>query len=167
MTNSYHATPYDVSASGFYFDDYESYLTQAKNHKNEYGDPVEEFEIQWIDGENYQLFNALGINQANLKTWFDTFEDLSGEDLIKAVYLAEYSGENMSDILARLDDVCLFEGNAKNYAENYLEESGLLSEIPENLRYYFDVEAFARDMMLSGDISEVDIMNTTYVVWGE
>lgn len=164
--SNYHATPYDISASGFYFDDYEEYLAKAKNHKNEYGDLVEEFEIQFIDGDNYQLFNALGINQANLKTWFDNFEDLDGEELIKAIYLAEYIGQNMTDILDNLDDVSLFEGTATEYAHEYIEDCGLLSELPENLHFYFDVEAFARDMVLGGDITEVDIMNTHYIVWG-
>ena len=80
--NNYHATPYDQSASGFYFDDYESYLAQAKNHKNEYGDLIEEFSFQCINAENHQLFNALGINQANLQQWFENFENLEGEERI-------------------------------------------------------------------------------------
>lgn len=165
--SNYHATPYDVSAAGFYFDDYEEYQTKARNYKNDFGEKVDEFEIQFIDGDNYQLFNALGINQANLQQWFNDFENLEGEELIKAIYLAEYSGEKMSDILDNLDNVGLFEGNAKEYAEEYLEDSGLLSDLPENLRYYFDVEAFARDMILGGDISEIIIMNTSYIVWDQ
>ena len=167
MTNIYHATPYDITVTGFYFQDYEDYQIKVKSHRNEYGDPVEEFEIQFIEGDNYQLFNALGINQANLEQWFNDFEVLENEDLIKATYLAEYSGENMSGILDRLEDVCLFEGNSGEYAEEYIEDSGLLSDMPENLRTYFDVEAFAHDLLLGGDITEVEIMKTTYVVWGE
>lgn len=38
------------------------------------------------------------------------------------------------------------------YAENYVEETGMLDGLPENLRYYFDVQAFARDLVLGGDI---------------
>ena len=89
MTNTYHATPYDISAAGFYFKDYDDYNTQAATHKNEYGDPVEEYEIQFIDGDNYKLFSALSVNQANLKQWFDDYENLDGEEYIKAIYLAE------------------------------------------------------------------------------
>ena len=166
MSNQYHATPYDISATGFYFTDYESYSEQAVSHKNEYGDPVEEHEIQFVDGDNYQLFYALGINQANLEEWFEVFESLDGEDLIKAIYLAEFLNVDMSDIQGQLDDVCLFEGRSDEYAEEYITDSGLLDDMPENLRYYFDCEAFARDMLLSGDINEVEIMGTTYVAWG-
>jgi len=54
------------------------------------------------------------------------------------------------------------EGNAQEYAEQYLSDSGLLDQIPENLRYYFDVEAFSRDMQLNGDICEFKYNTTTY-----
>ncbi len=165
MTN-YHANPYDQAATGFYFDDYASYLAQAKNHKNEYGDPVEEYIIENINGTNHQLFNALGINQANLQLWFENLESIDGDDLIRAIYLAEFLNTDMSEIMDRLDEVALFEGRADQYAEEYIEDCGLLDGMPENLRFYFDVDAFARDMLLSGDISEVEINNTTYVIWG-
>ena len=99
MTNTYHATPYDISAAGFYFQTHEEYLKQSASHRNEYGDPVEEYEIQFIDGDNYRLFGALGINQANLKNWFERFEELDGDDVIKAIYLAEDMGYAMDSIL--------------------------------------------------------------------
>jgi len=37
--------------------------------------------------------------------------------------------------------------------------------VPESLKYYIDVDAFARDMLLAGDITEIDIMGATYVFW--
>lgn len=167
MTNQYHATPYDISAVGFYFSTYEEYKEKAANHLNENGDPVEEYEIQFIDGDNYQLFNALGVNQANLQQWFNDFEELDDDDATKATYLAEYSGyTDMNDILENLDDVMLFEGTAMEYTEQYIEDTGMLNEIPENLRYYFDTEAFARDLVLGGDITVIELNNTEYVVWG-
>lgn len=166
MTNQYHATPYDISASGFYFSTYEEYCEKAATHTNSYGQPVEEYEIQFIDGDNYRLFNALGVNQANLESWFEEFEDLDEEEAIKAIYLAEDLGYNMEAIKDKLDDVCLFEGTAKEYAYSYLEDTGLLNEIPESLRYYFDTEAFARDMVLGGDINEITVDGSNFVVWG-
>ena len=39
-------------------------------------------------------------------------------------------------------------------AENWLEETGELNEIPERLRYYFDYESYARDLRVSGDMDE-------------
>lgn len=40
--------------------------------------------------------------------------------------------------------------------EEFLEETGTLEQIPENLRYYFDYEKYARDIRLSGDMIEHD-----------
>lgn len=110
MENLYHATPYDLSATGFYFKTYEDYTSQATTHRNEYGDEVEEYEIQFIDGGNCELFSVLSVNQANLKQWFDEFEDLDGEDLIKAIYLASDLNYDIDDILATLTMfICLKE----------------------------------------------------------
>lgn len=170
MTNQYHATPYDISASGFYFTSYEDYQLKASNHKNQYGDPVEEYEIQFIDSDlpwcNGSLFKALGINQTNLETWFNDFEGMGMEDAAKAIYLSDYVGYDIADILDRLDDIVLFQGTAQEYAEDYIDDTGLLSSLPENLRYYFDTKAFAADMVMSGDVTEVQINNTDYVAWG-
>jgi len=38
------------------------------------------------------------------------------------------------------------------YAEQYIEDTGMLHDVPHTLKMYFDVKAFARDMVLSGDI---------------
>ena len=51
MTTTFYAQPYDISASGFYFDSEESYLAKIGTIRNDYGQPVEEFEIQFIDGD--------------------------------------------------------------------------------------------------------------------
>ena len=163
MTNIYHATPYDISATGFYFKTYEEYAEKADSHINAYGDPVEEYEIQFIDGDNHELFKALGVTQANLEQWFDGFENLDGHELECATYLAVYRGYDMDNLHDRIDDVHLFEGTAEDYAEEYLESTGMLNEVPESLRYYIDTKAFARDLLLGGDIEEVTINGTRYI----
>lgn len=166
MSNLYHATPYDISATGFYFKTYEEYSEKASKHMNEYGQHVEEYEMQFIDGENCELFKALSVNQATLKDWFNNFESMEESEAVKAIALAEYYNDDVENILDRMDDICLFEGTAEEYAESYIEDTGLLNELPENLRYYFDTQAFARDMLLNGDISEITVAGTDYIVWG-
>ena len=42
----------------------------------------------------------------------------------------------------------------REMAEEFIEETGMLSEVPESLQYYFDYEAYARDMRLGGDMCE-------------
>lgn len=49
------------------------------------------------------------------------------------------------------------------FAENLLEDTGQLGEIPENLRYYFDFEKFARDLRIGGDYTFVRHEGKTYV----
>jgi hypothetical protein len=60
MTTLY-AQPYDITAIGFSFTTLEEYRKKAGNLTNDYGRPVEEFEIQFIDGNDIdaQLFKAL------------------------------------------------------------------------------------------------------------
>jgi len=41
-----HAQPYDISANGFFFTSAEEYTQKANNCRNDFGGPVEEFEIQ-------------------------------------------------------------------------------------------------------------------------
>lgn len=42
-----------------------------------------------------------------------------------------------------------------DWVNEYLESTGELDSIPEHLRYYFDVEAYARDCELTGGIFTV------------
>lgn len=41
-------------------------------------------------------------------------------------------------------------------AEQYADETGLLANIPDDLRYYFDFEAYGRDMEINGHFIETD-----------
>ncbi|MEI7842428.1 MAG: antirestriction protein ArdA [Gallionellaceae bacterium] len=36
----------------------------------------------------------------------------------------------------------------EDFAQQYLDDTGTLDQIPESLRYYFDVERFARDLFI-------------------
>lgn len=40
----------------------------------------------------------------------------------------------------------------EEYAEEYIDSTGMLSDVPEHIARYFDVESFARDLELGGDI---------------
>lgn len=39
-------------------------------------------------------------------------------------------------------------GSDEDFAEEYIESTGLLSDVPDALRNYFDLEAFSRDLMM-------------------
>lgn len=61
---------------------------------------------------------------------------------------AEYTGECDYDVF---DDVYCGEAESEeDYAREMAEDNGLLNEVPEPLRSYFDFEAWARDLFSSG-----------------
>lgn len=50
----------------------------------------------------------------------------------------------------------------EHMAEELLEETGELDQIPERLRHYFDYEKYANDLRIGGDFTEHD----GYYFWG-
>lgn len=148
----YFAQPYSIEATGFYFETFEEYEQQARSLKDRFGQPVEEFELQYIDGEQYALFKALEISQATLALWFDTFADLSGDAYLIATHLAEY-GYDIERIPNKLEDFHIHHGTASDYAAESLEET---ADIPDYLAPYIDYDAVARDMIINGEIEEID-----------
>lgn len=158
----YFAQPYNIDATGFYFSNLEEYEARAAGHLDRYGMPVEEYEIQFIDGENWRLFKALGITQATLATWFELFAELDPDedDYQKAVYLAD-NGYATAEIPDRFDDLTIWHGSAEDYARELVEDC---YELPEALRYYVDYAAVARDMRLNGEIDEVETENGSVLI---
>ena len=151
----YFAQPYNIDAKGFYFDSYEDYTRQAARCRDRFGHPVEEFEIQYIDGPDGELFRAAGLDQSTLH-WLDELEAV--EDYKKpAVFFLLDNGmaSDVGEAIAKADDVCLFTGGLQDAADNLFDEC-YASDIPEGLRMYIDYEAFARDLRLGGDFVEFD-----------
>jgi antirestriction protein len=59
------------------------------------------------------------------------------------------------DTLSDAEDCFIGEFDSLTHlAEHLCEETGLLSEMPEKLRYYFDFEKYGRDLQLGGDVWE-------------
>ncbi len=77
MTITLYAQPYDISADGFYFKTAEEYYNSVKTLRNRYGEPVEEFEMQFIDGEaiDCELARAISLNQASFARFFEMAEE--------------------------------------------------------------------------------------------
>ena len=77
MTTVLHAQPYDLAATGFYFETPEAFQSKAKANRNDYCDPVEEYEIQFIDGDDVDcdLAKAIGLNQGNFRDYLDCVEN--------------------------------------------------------------------------------------------
>lgn len=166
MTLIFYAQPYDISAEGFYFRSVEEYTKLAATLKNEHGDPVEEFEIQFIDGEaiDCDLAKAWSVNQANIGDFFEAVDDWD-DDLktryIIAVLECGYSHdqfvENPDDIEIELYEI----GNMKTLAEQFVDD-GLFGEIPKPLENYIDHEAIARDLSVDYSATTIAGMKLIY-----
>lgn len=53
----------------------------------------------------------------------------------------------------------------EDWAEQYLENSGVLRDLPETLRYYVDFESWAQDAELNGDILALECLGSVHVFW--
>jgi hypothetical protein len=147
-----HAQPYDITANGFFFESAEEYTQKANSCRNDFGGPIEEFELQFIDGEDIDaaLFRALDINQSNFEAFFEKAEDLDEFDKIKliiATYECGYRFDLAEDDPEDLD-IDIYEiDTLRELAEQFVDE-GLFGEIPTHLQYYIDYEAIARDLAM-------------------
>lgn len=159
MTLTLYAQPYDIAARGFFFDNAEAYANEVAGKVNTYGIPVEEFEIQFIDGDliDAQLFNALQIGQANIATFFDIVSRWDDHDKTRVILALE---GNIAHFDPAEDDpedldIDIYEVESlRDLAEQFVEE-GLFGDIPEHLAHYIDYDAIARDLAM--DYSEASI----------
>lgn len=154
-----HAQPYDITAKGFYFEIFEDYAEKANRNRNDCGDPVEEYEIQYIDGDHIDcdLAKAWGINQANIGPYFEACE--SWDDHEKAVFIIAVGEAGYSfdpETVSPMDfDVDIYRVDSmKELAEQFVDE-GLFGDIPEHLINYIDMDAIARD--LAFDYTETEV----------
>jgi antirestriction protein len=166
MTITLYAQPYDLAATGFYFKDSESFRTKSRGLKNDYGDIVEEFEIQFIDGDDEidcVLAQAFGINQANIAAFLNCASEWEDWEKFHFILAVGECGYSFDPDTVRPDDfdVDVYGVETiKELAEQFVEE-GLYGEIPEHLQNYIDYDAIARD--LSCDYSETSIAGNSFV----
>ena len=111
------------------------------------------------DGEEY-------VREALLANTGDREVLESWRVFVELDWAAEQALENEGDELAALVLFCEDHGNEYGmenfedafrgiwdseveYAEEFADDVGLLSEMPDNLKFYFDYAAFARDLFIS------------------
>ena len=159
------AQPYDLAAQGFYFETSEEYEEKAAKTRNDYGQPVEEYELQFIDGESIdaQLFKALAVNQCNFPQFLeacDAWDDQQKQKVIIAVGECCYSFDLKSGDPDQFD-VDIYElDSLRELAEQFVDD-GLFGEIPAHLQNYIDYDAMARDLAM--DYSETTIAGTRLI----
>ena len=150
ITTTLYAQPYDISAEGFYFTNAEEYDGAAATLKNSYGDPVEEFEIQFIDGDDIdcELAKAFELYQGTIGKFFDAVEDWDENEKTIFIFAVGECGYSYDPKTTHPNDfdVELYQlDSLKELAEQFVED-GLYGEIPESLQFYIDTDAMARDL---------------------
>jgi len=150
-----------IKGAWLYLDDYtdkgDFYAACKKLHADE-TDP--EFMFQDSDCIPNSLYSEGGLDD-KIFEWLDLDDD-------EREYVQAYWDCISSD--AEIEDIQdAYEGTHESeiqYMEEWLDSSGMLSEIPENLRYYFDTEAFLRDCKINGDVNFAEGANYTVHAFG-
>lgn len=140
-----------VNLENFYSsEDFYEYCKEL--HKDE-----EDPEFMFQDCENVpdQLYSECG-NIDQIYEYWDAIKDLSDTEQEAFRIWVENGYGDYSDYSSFKDEWQGEWDSLEAYAENWLEETGCLDSIPENLRYYFDYEKYARDLEYSGDCSYID-----------
>tara|TARA_R110002072_G_scaffold295729_1_gene466879 strand:- start:161 stop:667 length:507 start_codon:yes stop_codon:yes gene_type:complete len=149
MTTTLYAQPYDITASGFYFETAEKFTNLSSSLRNDCGDPVEEFEIQFIDGESIdcELAKAIGINQANITQFFDCVEKWDeDEKRIVIIALGDCGYPFDPEMLPADYDIDIYSVESLNQLAEQFVEEGLFGDIPKALENYIDYDAIVRDL---------------------
>lgn len=107
--------------------------------------------------------NGLSISEyARIDELNELAEELSNLDeyeleafgaMLDYGYATDEALQKVQDYEYRLYDGCY---SMAEVAEMYADETGLLNSIPDDLRCYFDFEAFGRDMDHNGHFIETD-----------
>ena len=105
-----------------------------------------EFMFQDHEGVPSQFIGESWIDE---KFWDYLNSDI--DDDVKEAYMALFDEWNEDQCNER------YEGKFRSdedYAEDRCEQCGTLENVPEDLRFYFDFKAYARDMSYNGEFKE-------------
>jgi len=159
MTITLFAQPYDISATGFYFETAEDYDAHAAKTVNDYGQRVEEFEIQFIDGDalDAALAKAWSLHQGNFASFLEAAEEWDEDHkrrYIVAVGECGYDHDEVADDPNGPEVDIYYVDSLRDLAELFVDD-GLYGPIPTAVQFYIDYDAMARDLAV--DFSETEI----------
>ena len=112
--------------------------------------------------QDYQGFPAHFYGESWVKPELWGWLHMSDED--KEILEAYHHGIDVNSTLEEARDLFMGKYDSKrDWADQYLDDSGLLDRIPADLRTYFDVELWARDQEWSGAVSFVTFEGDVFV----
>ena len=126
---------------------------------NEYYE--EYFITDYDDYTDFDLYDIFGeYSQIEIISDFvETVESLEDyEQEIMAAFMNEgYDSEEALEKTKDGDYMLFYDCHSMaEVAEQYCEECGVLDQMPDHLRYYFDFEAYGRDMSFEGHFVEIE-----------
>lgn len=95
-------------------------------------------------------FYYSGADSFSMSEWVEFLEDWERFDHLEdEVIEAYFDNCGVSDLEAVSDAYQGSWGSDEDFAQDLLDGTGELESIPDHLRYYFDLESYARDLMIS------------------
>ena len=87
----------------------------------------------------------------NLSTLNELCETIENSDMDPEIFASIYGELNDIDATLSADYMVYWDCNdMTDVAYQYIEETGMLSQVPDSIANYFDYEAFGRDMSYDG-----------------
>ncbi|GAA6210955.1 hypothetical protein NBRC116602_06950 [Hyphomicrobiales bacterium 4NK60-0047b] len=160
-----YAIPYDMTAGGFYFNSLSEFVMNNANNKNDQGYAIEEYEIQFLDGDliDAKLAKAWGLNQANFASFLEKAEQWEESDKISYIIAVGECGYSHNQVVDAPEDIdiTLYEIQfMRELAEQFVDD-GLFGEIPTALVNYIDYQAIARDLEM--EYSTINIAGKWFI----
>lgn len=164
----FYANPYNTDATGFYFETYEEFTEKMEEAKDSFGNQVEEFMIDVIDGsrEELQLVEAIKIDQGNVEEVIE-YIDTSDEDEWPTIFYLLDNGvcDDLDDAKRQAMDYCVAKESLLDAATEIFDECYLCvipKEHRNSIQQYIDYESFANDCKVGGDLVEFEFGGETY-----
>jgi len=151
---SIYANPYDTSAHGFYFEDYQDFMSKYRKNVNRFGAPVEEYSFEFISGDDAEqaLFMAMEDNGfVDLQGYFELLNNVDQHQVPALVYLMDVMGLDAERAMANVDDVIVIEDDAITYISEYFIPDVFFDETTySNLHpMLIDFKALGRDFEIN------------------
>lgn len=105
-----------------------------------------ESDIEGLEIGEYEDIDTLNELAEELEN-MDEYEQKAAEAMLMEGYSYEDMLEKVEDGEYMYFSNC---SDMEDVAREYIEETGLLSDVPSELQYYFDFEAYGRDMSYEG-----------------
>ena len=132
---------------------------------------LEESPESWAEEwaiHDYEGFGGLSLHEHEDIGKLAELGELIGEHREVITYVVDHVGglDQLEEAKRLMEDCYSGEWNSlEDWAEDFLESSGQIDQMPESMRSYFDFKSYARDVELAGDVFTIDIDGNVHVFW--